>query len=366
MQQKLQTILFFTFLICAQISITNSLKIKSKFMSKAKQDNTTVFAPAAPAPDAPAPDAPASTDAPAAQHHQQKRRINKSNQINNIANGETTNEDHRTQFHIHHVVPQNLTDINDKLRAKFNNAHKRLAEIDDLRKESLEQRIFHRIKKPDGLTGVAIIDMKRGTMPEKSKNFQVESIQDFVKAFNQANSSKTRRVTVNGIQFKLLRISRDFYYAAVVGKGGIGVYVKMDYLLVMTHNINMRMGEFSLIFGEVINGLRAHKTSEKYEFFKDNFENKRNLLKSRLRDDYTSYKQNRVVNEDVEQATEIPSPEPEAVPVPVVPSPEPEPEAVPAPAEPEVEPAPEVVPAPAVPAPEPEAADDDDEPMGVF
>merc|ERR1740139_283053 len=172
MQQKFQTILFFTFLICAQISITNSLKIKSKINSRSKitknattvpAANTTAPVPAAntttpvPAPKAtvPAPAAPATAPTATApltrtelerkrkthdKHHHHSDIV--STDVSTFAKTDIDNpntDDHQQQYNVHHVVPKNLTSLNDKVRERFTLAHKRLDEINDLKKEEQER-----------------------------------------------------------------------------------------------------------------------------------------------------------------------------------------------------------------------------------
>merc|ERR1711957_677854 len=90
MQQKLQTILFFTFLICVQISSINTLKIKSKFKSQLSLKNVTnattntPVAPAAPAAAA-TPVAPAAPTA-APVHHKQHKDLTNQDLAQNLKN----------------------------------------------------------------------------------------------------------------------------------------------------------------------------------------------------------------------------------------------------------------------------------------
>merc|ERR1712032_644302 len=143
------------------ISYINSLKIKSKSKSQLSLslNGTNSTAPA-----------PASTH-----HHKEHRRITNQDLAKNLENintpaNEKLDDTHRNQFHIHHIVPRNLTNINNKVRAKFDNTHKQLGEIDDLKKETLEERLFHRFpKKPIGITGAAIINVRKGIVANNLK-----------------------------------------------------------------------------------------------------------------------------------------------------------------------------------------------------
>lgn len=277
MQQKLQTILFFTFLICVQISYTNTLKIKSKLMSNLKQNATITAAQ------------PSSNN-----HHKKLHHESNLNKAQNIGQSNVNLDQHRNQFHIHHVVPMNLTSINNKVRNRFDEAHEKLDEIVDLKKEALEDKLFHFLPhRPNGITGAAIINLRNGEIDEKSDGFQVSSIKDFVDAIDAADEQKSRRVKVDGQSYKLVKVSRHFYYGAIVGNGGIGVYQKYGYLIVVTHNNNMQVSEFAFVFGQIIDGLRHHKPIEKFRFFKDNFDEKKQELHSRLKNDNAIYQQER-------------------------------------------------------------------------
>merc|ERR1712032_786551 len=223
------------------ISYINSLKIKSKSKSQLSLslNGTNSTAPA-----------PASTH-----HHKEHRRI--------------TNQD----------LAKNLENINTPANEKLDNTHKQLGEIDDLKKETLEERLFHRFpKKPIGITGAAIINVRKGIVAEQSKNFEIKSIKDLTRAVSQGNLQKTRTVIVDGMTFKLRKIGSNYFYGAIVNKGGIGAYLKGDYVLVVTHNNFIGFSDFTYFFGQVQRGLEDHKDEEKFEFFKNNFEKKRDEL----------------------------------------------------------------------------------------
>merc|ERR1719362_527392 len=284
MQQKLQTILFFTFIMCVQFSLFNSLKIKSKFMSK-KDAPVAAVAQTVPA---------AADDDAKVHHHNHKfKRQNRTEEIESIGKM-NDNDSHRNQYHIHHVVPKNLTNLNNKVRDRFDEAHRQLDQINDLRKENLERELFHDFpRKPIGLTSMGIIDIARGKIDESSRGFRVKSVQEFAQAISAANIQKSRTVTVDGNTFRLVRVRHNFFYGAIVGKGGIGVYKLGNYVLVINHTNDMSMQEFAFIFGQVIDGLRERRPEEKFEFFRKNFEERRDELKKRLKADERIYRRER-------------------------------------------------------------------------
>jgi len=281
MQQKLQTILFFTFLICVQISYINSLKIKSKFKNQISNSSaanvTTAASPVA-----------------VAAHHTHHR-INKQDLINNAENlgNETTTQNHNSQFHIHHVVPRNLTNINNKVRSKLDTARKQLGELNDVQKEGLESRLFMKFpKKPIGIQAAAIIDLQKGKVDEQSMHFNLTSVKELADAVIQGNLQKSRTVTVDGMTFKMRKIGLNFFYGGIVGKGGIGAYLKDNFLICITHNQFIGFDDFAYFFGQVIEGLKNNRNGEKFAFFRDNFENKKDDTKRRLRFDKTLYNTN--------------------------------------------------------------------------
>jgi hypothetical protein len=322
MQQKLQTILFFTFLICVQISSINTLKIKNKFKSTlsdpvaaapvvAAAVAPVVAAVAAPAPAvptvaAPTPAVPAVAGlaapvttsivatAPVDKHHNHKATTNQDlqNNLEKIGLNNTTIEQHRNQFHIHHVTPRNLTKTNNKLRAKIDEAHEKLGELNDVQKETLEARLFHKFpKKPAGVMNAAVIDLQKGKIAEQSMTFNLTSIQELSEAVSQANTLKSRTVTVDGHTYKLRKIGSNFFYGAIVGSGGIGAYLKDGYVTVITHNSFIGFDQFAYFFGQVIGGLKQNKQTEKWRYFKDNFEAKKDKLNTRLTNDRSKYNQ---------------------------------------------------------------------------
>lgn len=317
MQQKLQTILFFTFLICVQISFINTLKIKNQFKSSLSA-NVTVTPVVAAAPAALAATNATATnattpevarlatnvnttivaDAPAVTHHHHNHKATTKTQLkNNLGNIGTNNtvqeQQHRNQFHIHHISPQNLTDTNNMLRDKLNDAHNKLGQLSDIQKESLEARLFHKFpKKPAGIMNAAVIDLQKGKISEQSLTFNITSIQELSVAVSQANIQKTRTVTVNGQTYKLRKIGSNFFYGAIVGAGGIGAYLKDGFVTVITHNQFIGFDQFAYFFGQVISGLKQNKQVVRFKYFQDNFEAKKNTLKNRLTADKEKYNVN--------------------------------------------------------------------------
>merc|ERR1711957_1116639 len=298
MQQKLQTILFFTFLICVQISSINTLKIKSKFKSQLSLKNVTnatTNTPVAPA----APPAPPAAPTAAPVHHKQHKDLTNQDLASNLKKiGQKKNTnipmDHENQYHIHHVVPKNLTNVNDKVRAKIDMARKQLGELDDLQKETLEEKLFDQFpSKPAGIISAAMINIQKGEIAEQSLRFNLTSIKDLSAAISEGNIQKTRTVTVNGMTYKLKKVGMNFFYGAIVGQGGIGAYLKGDYVLVINHNNYIGFENFAYFFGQVLKGLDQKKPEAKFRFFKDNFEKKKDELTKRLTNDKALYNINR-------------------------------------------------------------------------
>jgi len=300
MQQKLQTILFFTFLICVQISYINSLKIKSQFKStlSLKATNATatpVVAPVAPAAAAPAaaPATPA-PNATVAPKHVHAHKLNQQDIVANIKNigNNSQNDNHDGQFHIHHVVPRNLTNTNNKLRFKLAKAREQLGQLNDVEKENLEASLFDQFpKKPAGVVSAAVIDLQKGKIDEQSFSFNLTSIKDLSEAISQGNIQATRTVTVDGMTYKLKKIGLNFFYGGIVGKGGIGAYLKDNYVVVITHNNFIGFNSFAYFFGQVIQGLEDNKNKEQGRYFKDNFDDKKSQITNRLQNDRYIYNQ---------------------------------------------------------------------------
>merc|ERR1712210_149578 len=101
---------------------------------------------------------------------------------------------------------------------------------------------------------------------EQSMHFNLTSVKELADAVIQGNLQKSRTVTVDGMTFKLRKIGLNFFYGAVVGKGGIGAYSKGDYVLVLTHNNFIGFDDFSYFFGQVQKGLEDHRGEEKFEY----------------------------------------------------------------------------------------------------
>lgn len=305
MQQKLQSILFFTFIICVHISYINSIRIKSKFKNQisisANSTNTTNPTNDSNTTDVTNTPAPESVDTTNnssntnSNHHVHRRRRNNTKSIQNLGNPNNTQaQEHRNQFMVHHVVPNNLTELNNKAREKFAEAHQKLDQLTDVQKENLERRLFRKFpQKPIGVTSAAVINLRKGVVSQKSQDFNITSIQDLSKAIQQENLVKNSTVTVNGNVYKLRKIGLNFFYGGIVNKGGIAAYVRNGYVLVITHNNYISFSNFAFVFGQVVEGLRDNKNTLEYYFFKDNYDQKVSQIKSRLMNDHAKYVQER-------------------------------------------------------------------------
>ena len=301
MQPKLQTILFFTFLICVQISITNSLNLrKSKIQSREQITQNTTIVPASvaalatatamepiptnatlpatpPAPVAatlpatpPAPVAANATPTPPApvavkqnytrhrdnrqsRHHKSNtKKLTNVKSFNKKDTFDQSSDNHRKQFNIHHEVPKNLTSLNNKVRDRFDTAHRRLDEINELKKENEERKIIRKLpSKPFGIEAIGILNFKLRHVSKHSQNFNIKSVSDFEYAYNKARYMKTATVTVNKRTYRIKQIGNNFWYGAIVGHGGIGLYsykINGNYLLAVTHNQDMSLFSFATYF----------------------------------------------------------------------------------------------------------------------
>jgi len=290
MQTKIQTILFFTFLICVHISITNTLKIKSKFLSTAKPSNATL------------------TAAPAGQEETRDLTVTKGKRhhrepilpptdlkaFTGPDSGEHNTDNHKKQFHIHHVTPRNTSSLNDKVANRFQRAHKRLAEIDDLRKENEERKLLkHLPKKPKGITSIGILNLKLRHISKQTKNFHLSDVEAFQAAFNKALAEKTSKVEVNGGKWRIKQVGNNFWYAAVVNGGGLGIMKIKGYVLVMTHNINITLENFARYFEEIKHKFENNEDQLRVIYLKDHEQEQSSVLKKRLRHDKHLYDQNK-------------------------------------------------------------------------
>merc|ERR1711957_15735 len=229
MQPKLQTILFFTLLICVQISITTSLKIKSQIHSRIQTKNTTIApvpatnatAPATvPATNATAPAAAAPLSAKSLEkktkkqnnhhHHSKESKEQTKYDVRSFKKSDTENadtDDHDLQYNVHHEVPKNLTSLNDKVRDRFTLAHHRLDEINDLKKENEEMKVIRKLpSKPMGIDSIGVLNFKLRHISKQSQAFNISSVAEFEYAFNKARYLKTAAVEVNGQKYKIRQI----------------------------------------------------------------------------------------------------------------------------------------------------------------
>merc|ERR1712151_179156 len=284
MQTKIQTILFFTFLICAHISITNSLKIKSKFLSTAKASNTTLTAPAVESRDL-------TTNEKSKRHHREPLLPPTDLKAFTGPNsGERNTDNHKKQFHIHHVTPDNTTALNDKVAHRFQRAHKRLAEIDDLRKENEERKLLKQLpKKKKGITSIGILNLKLRHISKQTKNFHLSDVQAFQDAFNKALMEKSSHVEVNGAKWRIKQVGNNFWYGAAINGGGIGIMKVKGYVLVMTHNINITLENFARYFESIKHKFENNEDQLRVIYLKDHEQQQSSALKKRLRHDKHVY-----------------------------------------------------------------------------
>lgn len=283
---KLQSILFFTFLICAHISYTNSLKLKSRVNSVSQLMQNTTAPNTAKA-------APLDIKKPSDLRKKNKQDIHDISA--NIDNYDPNNEidpylPHHDQYHIHHITPRNLTATNRKLSSRFERAHQRLDEIDDIRKENEERKILKTLPtKPQGIDSLGILNLKLQHISKQSLNFTLTDAANFFKAFNKAKSEKTKRVTVNGKTYVLKQLGNNFWYGAIVGGGGIAAYRRQEYVLIVTHNLNMSLNSFARYFQHLKHQFENHKSQLRVVYIKDKDNERTSILKKRLRNDKHLY-----------------------------------------------------------------------------
>lgn len=298
MQQKFQTILFFTFLICVHISLINTLKMKSKFLSLAKQ-NITEPVPA---------DAAIKSNVTLDPINPKEERVYKNHNkfdrkqrftyptdlnVFVIPNeGEQGTDNHKLQYHVHHAVPTNLTSLNDKVSKRFDRAHRRLAEIDNLRKENEERLLLKNLpSKPLGITSIGVLNFKLKHISKQTQNFTIKSVQEFQNAYNKALRDKSSKVQVNGVKYRIKQIGNDFWYGAIVNGGGIGMMRIKEYLLVLTHDINISLDKFARYFEDLKHKFESHKDELRVIYIKSHNKERTNALKKRLRKDKHLYDQ---------------------------------------------------------------------------
>jgi len=325
MQPKLQTILFFTLLICVQISITTSLKIKSQIHSRIQTKNTTIApvpatnatapatvpatnatAPATAAPTAAAPTAAAPLSAKSLEkktkkqnnhhHHSKESKEQTKYDVRSFKKSDTENadtDDHDLQYNVHHEVPKNLTSLNDKVRDRFTLAHHRLDEINDLKKENEEMKVIRKLpSKPMGIDSIGVLNFKLRHISKQSQAFNISSVAEFEYAFNKARYLKTAAVEVNGQKYKIRQIGDTFFYGALVGKGGIGLYshsFKSDYILIVTHNQDMSLFDFARYFEHLKHQFEDNADKLRTIYVNDHNEERVDAMKTRLKADKHLY-----------------------------------------------------------------------------
>jgi len=287
MQQKLQTILFFTFLICVQISIIDSLKIKTKLKNKSTLVANNTAQPAT------------NTTATPALTNPEKRQPSNNhgfrnlNQIKGRAHLKSNNQtalEHRNQFIVHHNTPKNLTDINNKVRAKFAKWHEDLDEIDDLKKENFERKLILKLpKKPTYVTGIAVINIALGHVSRHSHDFNITNLDQFVDAYHKAKNEKAKKVKIENQEYHIRRVGRNFWYGAIKNGGGIAVYQRKQYILVMTHNEKMHLNEFAVFFQKIKHEFENNKQTLAVKYDVDHVKQAKKGVKERLRKDRQHY-----------------------------------------------------------------------------
>jgi hypothetical protein len=150
--------------------------------------------------------------------------------------------------------------------------------------------LFSRLpQKPVGINDAAIINIRKGKIVHKTQNFKIKSVHDLSDALIESNKNKTSTVTVDGDTYKLRKMGNNFFYGAIVNKGGIGAYVKHDYVLVITHDNFITAGDFAYVFGQVIQGLHSKSPDLKSKFLKDDIDQKKDEMKTKLTTDGRKY-----------------------------------------------------------------------------
>jgi hypothetical protein len=311
MQTKLQTIIFFTFLICVQISFTSSLKLKTKVNSFlqigqaiATDDNTNATADNTIATDdntnAIADNTIATDDNTNATADNTIATADNTNATASITT-ENSEEDipHHEQYHIHHVVPKNLTETNHKLSSRLDQAHRRLDEMDDLRKENEERKLLEQLPSlPEGIVSVGVYNLELKHVSKQSNNFNITDIRSFAQAFKQAQSEKTRRVSVNNQTYVIREINNNIWYGAIVGAGGIAVYRKGEYLLCVVHDQKITLLNFAKYFQNLKHSFEDHKEELKVVYIKDKNQERQDNLKDRLKTDKVRYQEKKEDKKD--------------------------------------------------------------------
>ena len=183
-----------------------------------------------------------------------------------------------------------MTSINNKARERFADAHRKLDEINDLRKENEERKVLQKLPtKPIGIDSIGILNMNLRHVSKQSVNFNITSVAEFENAFNEARNLKTKSVTVNNRTYKIKQIGNNFWYGAIVGNGGIAVYLKRNYLLVITHNQKMSLNAFASYFEHMKHSFENHKDQLRTIYVKDHSQLREDVLKKRLRNDKHLY-----------------------------------------------------------------------------
>jgi hypothetical protein len=104
----------------------------------------------------------------------------------------------------------------------------------------------------------------------QSQNFNITNVDEFEYAFNKARYNKSHKSTVNGKTYKIKQIGNAFWYGAIVGHKGIGIYApNKTYVLIVTHNENMGLLEFARYFENLKHKFEAHRAEIRAEFVND-------------------------------------------------------------------------------------------------
>merc|ERR1719362_960104 len=299
MQTKIQTILFFTFLICVHISLINTLKLRSNKNLQTSQ--LQLNAEMKDADDTKSSDTrnPLRNLIKNSRRNKHDEKIGEKTDLKNFAPVGTPESDtakHRDQFALHHDTPRNLTKLNDKVAERLDRAHKRLNEIDDLRKENEERKLFELLpKKVKGITSVGVLNLDLKHISKQTKDFKIASVEGFQKAFNEAVLKKESKVTVDGKGWRIKEIGNNFWYGAIVNGGGIGIYTTKhngnEYALIITHDVNISLRNFALFFEDLKHKFEHNKDQLKVDYIKEHVKDRTDALKKRLRNDYHLYQE---------------------------------------------------------------------------